>query len=217
MYKACIFDLDGTLADTVESIAKSANEALAAVGLPEQPVEKYNCFAGDGAKILLQRALISAGDSELEHFEEVDRLYRDFFKEGCTYHVKPYEGIRSMLGFLKEAGIKIAVLSNKPHDRAVQVVETLFGKAYFDLILGQQPGLEKKPSPEGALSIASCFGVETGECLYIGDTNTDMQTGNNAGMCTVGVTWGFRDRKELEENNAHVIIDKPMELLRLIL
>lgn len=213
MIKAVIFDLDGTLGDTVESIAYSANCALAELGYPSLSVEKFRYFAGDGVDELVRRCLRELGDVRYVQFEKLRYSYKKYFSENCMYHVKPCEGICGMLEELKNRGIRIAVLSNKPHEQSVRVVEDLFGRGYFDCIQGQTEKLRRKPAPDGAFAIAEAFGVRTEECLYVGDTNTDMQTGNAAHMRPVGVLWGFRDRKELEENGSEFVIEKPEELL----
>lgn len=215
MMKACIFDLDGTLTDSVKSLAYSANLTLKDLGYEPQPEECFKLFAGDGRKVLLERALKAAGDEQLVHIEEAITLYDGYFRKNSMYQVKPYSGILETIQELKQKGIHLSVLSNKPHEEAVKVVETVFGKEMFEIIRGQQEGIERKPSPVGALMIAEQLNVKPEECLYIGDTNTDMQTGNSAGMNTVGVTWGFRERKELEENHAKYIIDLPQELVAL--
>jgi len=154
MFKACIFDLDGTLTDSVESIAYSANRALEMCGLKPNPVESYKQFAGDGVDEMLSRSLIAAGDTKLEYLEQVQEYYRDLFAKDCMYHVKPYDGIVELLKELKDKNIKIAVLTNKPHARAVDVIETIFGRDYFDIIVGQSRHINRKPSPDGALIIA---------------------------------------------------------------
>lgn len=213
MIKACIFDLDGTLADTVESIAYSANCALEFFGLPAQSVSDYKKYAGDGADELLKRCLQAAGDTKLQYYEQMKEKYKELFRERCMYHVIPYEGILQMLEVLKEHQLKLGVLSNKPHDRAVEVVEELFGKNFFDAVMGQSLEIERKPSPMGALMLAEKFGVPAEECLYVGDTDTDMKTGKSAGMFTVGVEWGFRTRAELEENHADAVIKTPQEIM----
>ena len=216
MYKVGIFDLDGTLADTVESMAYAANRALRRLGLPEQPTEQFKTFAGDGAKELIRRCLRASGDEKCSRFEEMQRLYRAYFGENCMYHVHPYAGIRPLLETMKRQGMKLAVLSNKPHAQAVDVVEKIFGKGCFDYVQGQTEGIPRKPNPVGALHIAEYFGVKRSECLYIGDTNTDMQTGKGAGMFTVGVLWGFRTREELEKNDADWIARHPSEIESLL-
>lgn len=213
MFKACILDIDGTLLDSVESIAYVANQVLKEYGLTPQPVESYKYFAGDGADELMKRALRAAGDPEMIHYEEGRTLYREIFAKDPFYHVKAFDGMPETLLALKKKGVRLAVLSNKPHPAAVKAIEGIYGKACFDVILGQREGMKRKPSPEGAWLIADNFGVPPKECMYVGDTNTDMQTGKSAGMYTIGVTWGFRDRSELVENCADIIIDHPTELI----
>ncbi len=217
MKKAVIFDLDGTLADSLESIWYCANYAIGTCGFPEIPLEKYKLFVGNGADTLIKRCLTYSGDLEGECYEKAFLQYQLFFKEHCMYHVKPYEGIVETLDALKKAGIKIAVFSNKPHERTVDVVETLFGAGYFDEILGQTEDRPKKPHPEGVFYLAEKLGVHIEDIAYVGDTGTDMMTGKQAGARTLGVLWGFRDRAELEKYEADVIIDKPEDILEQVL
>ncbi len=212
MIKACIFDLDGTLTRTQESIARPINMTLKYYGLPEQPVEDYNYFAGDGIKNALERALKAAGDTEAAHLEEGLPMCRKWMNEDPMYHVEPYPHVIESLHALKDKGIKIAVFSNKPHESAVNVVETIFGKGLFDHVQGQTDRIPIKPDPAGVYEILKEFGVKKEECLYFGDTNTDMMTGHNAGLYTVGVTWGFRPRAELEEYKADCIIDSAADI-----
>lgn len=211
--KACIFDLDGTLTDSVKSLAYSVNLTLKDLGYKPQPEECFKQFAGDGRIVLLERALRAAGDIELIHIEEAIQIYDEYFSKNSMYQVKPYDGIAQTLAALRKRGTKLAVLSNKADKEAVKVVETVFGKDMFQIIRGQQEKIPRKPDPKGAILIAQDLNVLCNECLYIGDTDTDMKTGNRAGMNTVGVTWGFRERKELEENHAKYIIEHPKELL----
>lgn len=212
MIKACIFDLDGTLTRTQESIARPINMTLKYYGLPEQPVEDYNYFAGDGIKNALERALKAAGDTEAAHLEEGLPMCRKWMNEDPLYNVEPYPHVIESLHALKDKGIKIAVFSNKPHESAVNVVETIFGKGLFDHVQGQTDRIPIKPDPAGVYEILKEFGVKKEECLYFGDTNTDMMTGHNAGLYTVGVTWGFRPRAELEEYKADCIIDSAADI-----
>lgn len=212
MIKICIFDLDGTLASTQESIARPVNMTLAYYGLPEQPVEAFNYFAGDGIRNALRRALAAAGDTEAVHLDEGLPMCRRWMQEDPCFHVEPYEHMIQSLEILKEHGIRTAVFSNKPHESAVSVVETIFGKGLFDHIQGQTDLIPIKPDPAGVFEILERFGAGKDECLYFGDTNTDMLTGHNAGVTTVGVTWGFRPREELEEYDADIIIDSADEI-----
>jgi len=213
MKKAVIFDLDGTLSDSINSIKYCGDRALAPFGIGPFETKQYCYFVGDGAANLVKRALIAGGDEELVHFEEAFALYKEIFRDNCMYQVKPYDGIRELLAKLKEAGVKIAVLSNKPHLETIRVIETLFGKEYFDVIQGQKEGVAIKPSPEGAFQVLEQLNLTAEEILYLGDTATDMKTGKGAGAFTVGALWGFRERRELEESHADAIIGHPLELL----
>ena len=213
MKKAVIFDLDGTLADTIASITYCGNLALSRFGLSSFGEEDYKHFVGDGAAMLVRRALLAAGDERLEHFDEVYEAYLEIFAKDCMYQVKPYEGICALLEELKRLSVRIAVLSNKPDRDSLRVVEALFGKGYFDFVQGQREDIPRKPDPAGVYRIMEAFGLPAGDFLYVGDSGVDMKTGRAAGIFTVGVLWGFRDRKELVENGADAVISKPLELL----
>lgn len=213
MKKAVIFDLDGTLADTIASITYCGNLALSRSGLPSFGEEDYKRFVGDGAAMLIRRALLAAGDERLERFDEVYKTYLDIFAKGCMYQVKPYEGVRALLEELRRLGVRIAVLSNKPDADSLRVVEELFGKGYFDFVQGQRADIPRKPDPAGVYRIMKAFGLSAGDFLYVGDSGVDMKTGRAAGIFTVGVLWGFRERKELAENGADAVIAEPRELL----
>lgn len=212
--KAVIFDLDGTLSDSIHSIKYSGDRTMEKFGYGPFSEEQYKYFVGDGARNLVKRALEAGGDTELAHFEEAYTLYREIFKENCMYRLRPYEGIPELLATLKVQHVKIAVLSNKPHAETVNVVEALYGKGYFDVIEGQKEGLAIKPSPDGVFRILERLGLGAEDLLYLGDTATDMKTGKGAGAFTVGALWGFRDRAELEEGGADAVIEHPLELLR---
>ncbi len=213
MKKAVIFDLDGTLSDSIQSIKYCGDQAVAKLGYGPFAVEQYKYFVGDGAANLVKRMLVSAGDAELVHFEEAFAAYKEIFREHCMYEVKPYAGIRELLAALKERGLAIAVLSNKPHVETVHVIETLFGRGYFDVIQGQKDNVAIKPSPQGVFQILEQLQLTAEDILYLGDTATDMKTGKSAGAFTVGALWGFRKRQELEENHADAIIEHPLQLL----
>lgn len=212
-HKGCIFDLDGTLADSLESIAYNANRALEQFGFAPNPVENYKQYAGDGALTMIQRALLAVGDDVLANLEQVYAVYLAYFEKDCMYHVRPYPGICPLLRELKRREIKIAVLSNKPHERCVDVVNALFGAGYFDLVFGMTDERTKKPDPAGALAIAQAWNIAPQSCVYVGDTDTDMKTGQAAGMFTVGVTWGFREERELSAFSVQAIVDDPAGLL----
>ena len=214
MIKACIFDLDGTLADTLESMAYVTNEIMQKYGLKTLPTDNFRYYSGEGADMLMQRALKDAGDKELIHYEEGRRLYREMFAADPMYKVVPYEGMPETLKELKKRGIRLAVCSNKPHPAAVKVIAQLYGDD-FDMVLGQSDAIRRKPAPDGPLMIAGKFGVRPEECMYVGDTSTDMKTGKAAGMFTVGALWGFRDREELNANGADLVAEHPTDLVKI--
>ena len=216
MYKACIFDLDGTLTDTLDSLTYSVIKTLEEMGLSSITRDECRRFVGDGARKLMERALKTSGDKELARIEEGMEVYGRVFKENCTYHVRPYDGVVSMLQKLKTRGIRLAVLSNKPHQQAVDVVETFFGKEMFDRIQGQCDALPKKPDPAGVFYILEALGVKPAEGIYMGDSDVDMQTGKAAGMLTIGASWGFRSKELLEQTGADATIDHAEELLKFL-
>lgn len=219
MYKACILDLDGTLANTLRSIAYFANEALKKCGYPPIEADQYRYLVGNGANRLMHRMLVTAGGEGADTQEQVDllrKIYDELYEASPTYLVTEYAGMCDTIKVLRQRGIRLAVLSNKPHNCTCAIVSALFEPGSFDLCYGQRNGVERKPSPQGALLIVEELGVQPQECLYIGDTNTDMQTGAAANMDTVGVLWGFRERKELEQNNAKYIIESPEDLIKII-
>lgn len=213
MYKACIFDLDGTLTNTLDSLEYSTNKTLEELGQKTITKDQCRSFVGDGARCLIERALRATGDTELKKIEEGMEVYGRIFAENCMYHVRPYEGVVSMLDSLKKKGIKIAVFSNKPHRQAVDVVESTFGKGYFDHIQGQSDEFPKKPDPKGLYFILDLLNVSVEEGIYIGDSDVDMKTGKAAGMFTVGAEWGFRTKELLEETGADATIAHAKELL----
>lgn len=216
-YKCCIFDLDGTLVNSIHALTYCTNLALKGCGVEKQVNEEQMMrIVGDGYRTQMRRSLIACGDTELVHYEEILPIYMDVFAKNCLYQLHAYQGIPELLTYLKESGIKIAVVSNKPHAQSVNTVEHVFGKGYFDTIIGEGNGIVKKPDPAGALKAAKELGAEPEECLYFGDTDTDMQTGKNAGMPTVGVLWGFRGREELESFHPEYLIDRPEEMIAIL-
>ena len=164
---------------------------------------------------LWEKQLRMGGDEEGRLLNEVKKRYTEYFKTGCLYHVVPYEGMVETLQELKAAGVRLAVLSNKPHVNTKSVIETVFGTELFDWIQGQTPEIPRKPDPAGVFRVLEKLGVQPQDCLYVGDTGTDMQTGTAAGLYRVGVLWGFREEKELRENGADRVIARPQELLEI--
>ena len=214
--KACIFDLDGTLTNTLESMTYSVNLTLEEMELSKITKDQCRLFVGNGARVLMEKSLKAAGDTDASRIEEGMEIYGRIFDQNCTYHVTPYEGIPEMLKALKDKGIQLAVLSNKPDRQTVKVVKAIFGEELFDYAQGQKEGIRRKPEPDGVWYLMEQMHVSKEECLYIGDSEVDAATGRNAGLKTIGVLWGFRDRKTLETAGADDLIDRPDELLQFV-
>lgn len=206
--------MDGTLINTIYALNKTINLMLERLGY--EPIDEAHTkiFVGDGYKNFVKRALEYRGDKGLCRLEEALKIYCELFQQNCLYQIQAYDGMKELLDYLKENGIKIAVLTNKADAQAVENIETVYGRGYFDLITGERPDMKRKPDPQGAWYTAETLNVKKEECLYFGDTNTDMRTGIAAKMDTVGVTWGFRERKELEEFNPKYIMESPWEVLK---
>lgn len=210
--KGLIFDLDGTLLDTLEDLADAANSTLEHFGFPGHPVDAYRYFVGEGLKTLMQRIVPEAEASD-EQLSEYMKKFGEIYSKTWNVRSAPYKGISEMISSLSDAGLQLAVLSNKPHEFTKICVEIFFPEDPFAYVYGQRDGIPKKPDPAGALDIAEKMGLGVEDILYVGDTATDMQTGNSAGMRTIGVEWGFRDRVELEKNNAWKIVSTPSEVV----
>ena len=216
MYRCCIFDLDGTLLDTTHALQRSTNLTLRRLGLPALTLEQIKQIVGDGYRTQMERALKLAGDGKLTYYEDALKIYMEVFPENCMYQVAPYDGILELLAFLKKHSIKTAVFSNKPHSQAVKNIEGVFGEGAFDQIQGQEDAIPKKPDPAGVFAILKRLGETPESCLYFGDTNTDMKTGMNAGVDTVGVLWGFRGKEELEAFCPKYLIAQPQEAIGIL-
>ena len=213
--KAVIFDLDGTLLDTLEDIADSMNAVLSRRGLPLNTTEDYKYFVGDGAANLVRRAAKGA-ESAGHTFAEIEDEYRAEYSARQIDKTAPYPGIPELLSSLAGHGVKMAVFSNKPHDSTVEVVARLLPDVYFCAVIGQRPGYPIKPDPGGVREILGILGLRRGDVLYVGDTGTDMQTAKAAGLKAAGVLWGFRGEAELIENGADMVAKHPLELLDLL-
>lgn len=216
MIKAVIFDLDGTVTDTLSTIAYFGNFALQAHGFDAIAEDKYKYFAGNGKKILIHRMLEYHNADTDENFIKVEKTYDDAYEGDPIGKTSVFDGIISLLNQLHEKGIKTAVNSNKPHNVAVMVIDKLFPSGSFDDIYGQIDGIPNKPDPTLALKLAEEFNANPQECLFVGDTSVDMETAKAAGMNAVGVLWGFREIDELKASGADYIISNPKEILNLI-
>ena len=211
----CIFDLDGTLLYTLESMAVPANRMLRDLSLSELPLENFRYYCGEGADNLVRRVLADSQDPEGSLFDKAYPLYMKYFSENPMFGVEKYPGIEDTLHKMKEMGIRLGVCSNKPDAAAKKVIGDMFPEL-FDIVIGQDDNIRRKPAPDAPLLIAGKLGAEPSTCMYVGDSGTDMRTGKAAGMFTVGVLWGYRDLEELEENGADEAVFTPEDLLGLI-
>ncbi len=214
-YKAVLFDLDGTLLDTLEDLGNAANRVLEQNGFPTHKMDIYRQFVGDGAKKLITRVLPEDKRKDTIIHSCLDAFLEDY---GKNWNVKtrPYDGIPELLDALTARKLKMAVLSNKPHESTKRCVAGLLPNWNFDVILGQRDDAPRKPDPTGALEIAEKLNIAPSDFLYLGDTAIDLQTSIAAGMFPVGVLWGFRTTEELQENGAKVLISQPLEILNLL-
>lgn len=215
-YKAAIFDLDGTLLDTIEDIGDSMNYVLAMKGYPIHGIEEYKYFVGDGIRNLVSRAL-PADKRDEDSVKAALAAMRDVYSKRWDVKTRPYPGITDMLDALTDNEIKLSVLSNKTDDITNMIIKKLLPLWSFYPVFGERRGVPKKPDPAGAFEIIRILGIKPGECLYIGDTGIDMKTAAAAGLYSVGVLWGFRNAEELVENGARTLISHPLDLLSLLI
>ncbi len=216
-YKAVLFDLDGTLLDTIDDLADSMNAALAANGLPTRPdVEEHKYFVGDGVRNYVLRALPEDKRDDEDLITRVTVDYRSAFAVGWRNKTHSYDGVTEMLNALAARGLALSVLSNKPDDTTRETVAHFLANVPFEIVLGATDEAPGKPDPTTALAIAEEMGIAPAEFAYLGDTNTDMQTAVAAGMHPIGALWGFRPAEELTANGAKTLINHPMELLNFL-
>lgn len=209
MIKSVIFDFDGTLMNTLPTISYFGNLALSSVGLDAIEPEKFRYFVGDGRDLLIHRMLEFHNADNYENYITVGKKYDEEYENNYLFKSIVYENIPELLSKLRKKGIKTAVLTNKPHNVAVQIINSVFVDM-FDIYYGQRPGIPTKPSNDAALEIAEKLNANPEECAFVGDTAVDIQTGKNSGMYTIGVLWGFRDADELK--NADIIVNHPLEI-----
>jgi len=212
-YQAVLFDLDGTLADTLDDIADAVNHALALHGLPTHPRDAYRTLVGEGVDRLVEKAV---PDNRGDLHDSVYGGVRDYYLAHMLDKTAAYDGVPDMLDALAARGIPMAVLSNKPGPATERIVAELFGRWEFAAVVGQTPEEPHKPDPGAALRIAAAVGAAPGRCLFLGDTSTDMETAVAAGMFPVGALWGFREADELLAFGARALIERPMDLIPLL-
>ena len=214
-FSAVLFDLDGTLLDTLEDLADSMNAALAEQNFPIHPLAAYRYFVGDGVRELARRVLPVDQRTDAMVAENVRRMTAEYEKRwNCK--TRPYRGMDAALDGLTAAGVRLAVLSNKPDAFTKKMIPALLSRWNFELVLGARPGIPVKPDPQAALEVAATLRLRPDQIMYVGDTSIDMNTARAAGMYAVGVAWGFRTIEELQQSGAATIAHEPGDLLALL-
>lgn len=213
-YDAVVFDLDGTLLDTLQDIADSVNAALEAEGLSGHPADSYRLMVGNGMDVLVERAVAGRleGNGSLERCRERARIE---YAGRYNASTRPYDGVPELLDALSARGLRLAVLSNKPDEYTVKIIREYLG-GYFEIVRGARPDFPKKPDPAQAFDILGIMNIEPARALMVGDSGGDIETALNAGMIPVGVLWGFREERELCASGAAALIAKPADLLALL-
>lgn len=212
--KAIIFDLDGTLVNSLEDIADSANEAITKLGAPSHPVEAYCYFVGDGLAKLMERAM--PGGSPHSALQESIEAFRSIYNNRWSNKTRPYPGIMDMLKRFQQSAVNMAVLSNKPDNFTQKCVKLFFPKIHFNAVTGKKDDTPAKPDPLSTLKILDVLEVHPAQSVFVGDSSVDIETGVGAGMNTIGVDWGFRTKSELEEAGADLVISSPQELIHYV-
>lgn len=213
-YKAVIFDMDGTILNTLEDLKNATNYSLRQFGMPERSLEEVRMFVGNGIRKLVERA-VPSGTSE-EKITQVFDVFLEYYEIHSADNTSPYPGILELVEKLKKSGIKTAVSTNKADVPAQELGREYFN-GIFDLIVGQQDGLKVKPAPDSVNKILSILDIQKKDAIYIGDSDVDVQTAKNSGLDFIGVSWGFRGREFLEKNGAKNIVDNANEILDLVI
>jgi len=213
MYKAAIFDMDGTILDTLEDITASVNRTMQEFGRPERTIEQVRTYVGNGARLLMERA---AGEATEEEIAQMLAFYEPYYEAHCRIKTRPYPGIAELLRELKAQGVGLAVVSNKG-DAAVKALAQELFEGLFEIAIGEREGIRRKPYPDTALEAMRVLGSAPEESVYIGDSDVDMKTAEAAGIDEIAVAWGFRGRQRLEELGAERIADTPQEVAAWIL
>ncbi len=209
-YTTIIFDLDGTLLNTLDDLVDSVNYVMTYLGFPGKSRREVRNYVGNGMRRLMELSLPRNVDPH--QIEQAFSIYRDYYTEHCRVKTKPYGGILELLGTLKKSGYKMAIVSNK-NDAAVRALRDIYFSEYIETAIGEKENIRKKPAPDTVLQALKELNSSKGETLYIGDSEVDKQTADNAGMQCVLVSWGFRDKEQLETLMPAGVIDSPLELL----
>lgn len=213
MKQGLIFDLDGTLVDSLPGIAAALNNALGTVGLPGHDQLAVRRFIGNGSRILIKRA--APADSPESLLDQIEAAFKAHYDANWSLGTTPYPEIPEILSTLQARGYPLAILSNKPHPFTETIARTVFPDISFDVVAGQKNGIPHKPDPTGARGVIEAFGLPPASCVLIGDSTIDLETSRNAGIGSVAVTWGYHDRAPLLEANPGTLIDSPAELMGL--
>ena len=214
-FQAVIFDLDGTLLDTLADIANATNATLTRLGFPTHPQDAYRYFLGDGMDYLVRRS-VPETSHDSDTLKKCHEGILDEYSRCWAENTRPYPGIPELLAELDRRGIAKTVLSNKPDAFTKQTVEKLLGEFHFEIVRGATPEIPTKPDPAGAIRIADELGIAPRRFVYLGDTDTDMRTANAAGMFCAGALWGFRTAEELSANGAQVLLRTPLDVLKVL-
>lgn len=210
-YDAVVFDLDGTLLNTLDDLADSANMMLTEFGFPQRTTDEIRRFVGNGVALLVGRALPDGAESIKE---KALARFTEIYRKNMQNKTCPYDGIKEVLQSLRNGGIRLGVASNKPHDAVVELVDELFGDV-IEAVVGEGYGIPPKPAPDMIFNVIARLKTTPACTLYVGDSEVDMQTARIAGVASAGCTWGFRDRRALADAGAVFLIDRPEELLGL--
>lgn len=216
---ACIFDLDGTLIDSLADLADAANTCLNSAGYPSHSYEAYRNFVGNGMETLIQRALPFEAALRLGPvgIHDLAGQMRYIYSRAWNVKTRCYEGIAALIDQLHHSGMPLAVLSNKPHALTCDIIDYYFPNKPFSLVYGARADVPNKPDPSTALEVAQELGIEPSHISFVGDSNVDIRTGLNAGMATIGVCWGFRGREELLQEGAGTLVEHPADIASLLL
>ncbi len=214
-YTAILFDVDGTLLNTLEDLSDAVNRVLAGKGFPTHKLEAYRYFIGDGSAMLITRALPEEKRND-DTIRSCIEMFIEDYGRNWNVRTKPYDGVTEMLDALMARGLKIAALSNKPHEFTKRCVNDLLPNWTFEVVLGYRDAVPLKPDPASALEVAKRLNIPPVDFLFLGDSAVDMKTAIAAGMYPVGVLWGYRSIEELQENGAQALIERPLEILNLL-
>lgn len=209
-YRLAIFDLDGTLIDSLGDLADSTNRALADFGFPVHEEDEYRYFVGNGAKKLIERALPEGTPEDIQ--QQVYDRYAGYYRECCMNRTAPYSGMPELVKALRESGVKCVVASNKPDEFSKQIVNTLLGADSFDAVRGKRGDTPTKPAPDIIYALCAQLGIDINSAVMIGDSDVDVMTAHNAGIGCIGCTWGFRGEDELRQAGADIIARTPQDI-----